>query len=82
MEALMRLPEVNDHVRLTRDIPELALYRGELGVVRSQWCAPELAFEVEFRVAGLDEITRALLMSDQITVDESQPRPSPRVATR
>jgi hypothetical protein len=67
----MRIPEVNDHVRLTRDIPELSLYRGEVGVVRSQWCAPELAFEVEFHVAGLDEITRALLMSDQLVVDDS-----------
>lgn len=72
----MRIPEVNDHVRLTRDIPELSLHRGVVGVVRSQWCAPELAFEVEFHVVGLDEITRALLMSDQIVVDESEHTPS------
>lgn len=68
----MRRPEVNDHVRLVHDIPELSLYRGEVGIVRSHWCAPELAFEVEFRLNRPNEVTRALLMSDQIVLEEDE----------
>ncbi|GIW77479.1 MAG: hypothetical protein KatS3mg104_2542 [Phycisphaerae bacterium] len=67
----MRIPQVNDHVRLVRDIPELSLNRGDVGIVRSHWCAPELAFEVEFRLHDTNEVTRALLMSDQIIVEEN-----------
>ena len=33
----MRQPHVDDYVRLTQDIPELALSKGEIGVVRSTW---------------------------------------------
>jgi hypothetical protein len=66
----MRTPEVNDYVRLMRDLPELHLPRGEIGVVRSHWCAPEVAYEVEFHSGGAPEATRALLMSDQIEVED------------
>lgn len=67
----MRLPAVNDYVRLVCDLPELSLSRGEIGVVRSRWCAPDYAYEVEFHTLGLSEPTRALLMGDQIEPDES-----------
>jgi hypothetical protein len=66
----MRVPEVNDYVRLMRDLPELRLPRGEIGVVRSHWCAPEVAYEVEFHSPATAEPTRALLMSDQIEVED------------
>jgi hypothetical protein len=66
----MRQPHVDDYVRLTHDIPELALNRGELGVVRSTWFAPSACFEVEFHRAGLDHATRALLMAEQVQVEE------------
>jgi hypothetical protein len=66
----MRTPTVNDFVRLTSDVPELQLARGDVGVVRSQWFAPEIAYEVEFHLVGLDEPTRALLMADQIRVED------------
>lgn len=66
----MRVPSVDDYVRLIRDIPELSLSRGEVGVVRSRWCAPEVAYEVEFHSLGLNESTRALLMCDQIEVED------------
>ena len=36
----MRQPHVDDHVRLTCDIPDLSLHRGQVGVVRSTWCEP------------------------------------------
>ena len=54
----MRMPHIDDLVRLTKDIPELELSRGELGVVRSTWCSPYLAFEVEFSRPGQDFQTR------------------------
>lgn len=67
----MRRPHVDDRVRLTQDIPELSLIRGELGVVRSTWFAPSVAYEVEFRGTGSDYETRALLLAEQVEVDES-----------
>jgi len=66
----MRQPHVDDFVRLTRDIPELALQRGEVGVVRSTWFAPSTCFEVEFHPCGLDSETRALIMAEQLEVEE------------
>jgi hypothetical protein len=66
----MRQPHVDDFVRLTRDIPELALHRGEIGVVRSTWCAPTTAYEVEFHPIGMNSETRALLMAEQLQVEE------------
>ena len=68
----MREPHVNDYVRLVGDIPELALHRGEVGVVRSTWFAPSVAYEVEFHQIGCDMDTRALLRPEQVEVqDES-----------
>jgi hypothetical protein len=50
--------------------PELLLNRGEVGVVRSTWFAPLLAYEVEFHHPGLDHATRALLMAEQVQVED------------
>lgn len=66
----MRLPSVDDYVRLTQDIPELSLNRGQVGVVRSTWFAPAVAYEVEFHLAGLSYQTRALLMAEQVIVED------------
>jgi len=66
----MRQPHIDDFVRLTQDIPELALIRGEVGVVRSTWFAPSIAYEVEFHVRGVDHSTRALLMAEQVQVED------------
>ena len=67
----MRRPHVDDRVRLTQDIPELSLIRGDLGVVRSTWFAPSVAYEVEFHSSGADFETRALLLAEQVEVEES-----------
>ena len=66
----MRRPNVDDFVRLTQDIPELLLHRGQVGVVRSTWFAPSVAYEVEFHPIGLDQQTRALLMPEQVEVED------------
>lgn len=66
----MREPQVDDRVRLTQDLPELSLTRGAIGVVRSTWFAPTIAYEVEFQPTGLDFQTRALLLASQVAVDE------------
>ena len=63
-------PHVDDFVRLTQDIPELSLPRGAVGVVRSTWFAPTVAYEVEFHKIGHDYQTRALLMAEQVQVEE------------
>jgi len=66
----MRKPQVDDYVRLTQDIPELALNRGQVGVVRSTWFHPAIAYEVEFHMVGMSSQTRALLLGDQVAVEE------------
>jgi len=66
----MRQPHIDDVVRLVQDIPELSLHRGDTGVVRSKWCEPSVAYEVEFKAVGLDFQTRALLLAEQVVVIE------------
>lgn len=66
---MIRSPHVDDFVRLTIDIPELSLHRGDVGVVRSTWFAPATAFEVEFHpIDGMSAETRALLMAEQVQI--------------
>jgi hypothetical protein len=67
---LMRQPVIDDYVRLVKDIPELGLVRNEIGVVRSTWFAPEIAYEVEFHPRGQDHQTRALLLAEQVSVED------------
>ena len=64
----MRQPHVDDFVRLNQDIPELELQCGQVGVVRSTWFAPTVAYEVEFDPTG--ECRRALLLERQVTVED------------
>jgi len=46
------------------------MFRGARGVVRSMWFAPTEAYEVEFTPEGLGAQMRAMLLADQIQVDE------------
>lgn len=67
----MRTPCVDDFVCLMQDIPELSLNRGQVGVVRSTWFSPTVAYEVEFHLIGLDHETRALLLAEQVQVQDT-----------
>ena len=42
----------NESVRLVRDLPELDLPAGSLGVVLSAWFYPTTAYEVQFGSSG------------------------------
>ena len=66
-------PQIDDVVRLKQDFPDLFLFRGSVGVVRSVWFAPWAAYEVEFEIAAHGCQTRALLFQQHIEV-EQQPR--------
>ena len=66
----MRIPHIDDRVILTQDIPELELTKGELGIVRSMWCSPYMAFEVEFHPLNQDFQTRCLLAAEQVQLEE------------
>jgi hypothetical protein len=57
---------VDARVQLIQDIPELGLYRGEVGLVRSTWFRPANAYEVEFQRKTPDCWIRVLLMPNQI----------------
>src|SRR5215207_7711482 len=71
----MQAPEVNRPVRLLKDIPELGLRSGEVGVVCSTWFAPTPAYEVEFERRG--HATRALVMRSMIQpADDLTDRPN------
>ena len=76
----MRKPQVDDYVRLIQDIPELALNRGQIGVVRSTWFHPTVAYEVEFHLVGMSSQTRALLLGDQVAVEEGSLSSQPALA--
>ena len=67
----MRQPHVDDLVRLTQDIPELQLRQGDVGVVCSTWFSPSETYEVEFVPPGLNEQTRALLLADQLQLEDT-----------
>jgi len=66
----MRRPSVDDHVRLTQDVPDLELHRGQIGVVCSTWFAPSFAYEVEFESPELAGQIRAILEEGQVQLDE------------
>jgi len=66
---IMRELQIDDVVRLNQDIPELSLSRGQVGVIRSTWFAPSVAYEVEFDGGAYG--TRALLQERQVTIDEN-----------
>jgi len=57
---------INDRVRLMHDIPNKLLHRGEIGVVRSLWFSPAVAYEVEFNSPDSDFPSRALLQDEQV----------------
>jgi hypothetical protein len=62
----MRRPDINDLVLLNRDLPDLYLRRGTIGIVRSTWCAPLCVYEVEFTPNGDGFPERALLLEDDL----------------
>jgi hypothetical protein len=39
----------SDRVRLVKELPELQLRPGEVGIVRGKWQHPTVAYEVEFQ---------------------------------
>jgi hypothetical protein len=66
----MRQPKVDDHVRLTQDMPDLWLHRGETGIICSRWSVPTPAFEVEFHTTDSHDVIRALVLGEQLEVEE------------
>ena len=52
-------------VRLLNDLPELCLRAGDIGVVRSSWHYPTVAYEVEFPRVGCSH-ARILLLDGQV----------------
>ena len=75
----MRQPKIDDFVRLSRDIPELSLVRGQVGVVRSRQPTltserPGVAYEVEFHCIGHDCQLHTLLQPEQIQLEEGSLR--------
>jgi hypothetical protein len=69
----MRDPRIDERVRLTKDIPEPSLQRGQVGVIRSIWFAPEDSYEVEFRRTGAAWPTRCVLSARQVELEAEQP---------
>jgi hypothetical protein len=66
-------------VRLLNDLPELSLRAGDVGVVRSSWHYPTVAYEVEFPRAGYSH-ARVLLLDGQVEeAGDSSGRQDPSV---
>ena len=58
--------DTEERVKLTQDLPELGLHRGDTGVVCSKWFRPSTAFEVEFQPDIRGCSIRALVTRNQI----------------
>ncbi|MFI5381259.1 MAG: DUF4926 domain-containing protein [Tepidisphaerales bacterium] len=67
---MLRVPRIEDCVRLAIDLPEMHLQRGDQGVVRSTWFSPATAYEVEFHPAGMGGEIRVLVVADQLELEE------------
>lgn len=52
-------------VRLSQDLADLELHRGEIGTIRAAWLCPATMYEVEFEHAGRP--MRVLLTERQVT---------------
>ena len=63
---------IGDRVHLKKGIPELELRPGERGEVQSTWCAPAVAYEVEFRPIGGTFPIRVLLNDEHIELDAAR----------
>lgn len=51
-------------VRLVKDLPELELQPGQIGIIRNKWDSPATAYEVEFRSS--DRPLRVLLLENHL----------------
>jgi Domain of unknown function (DUF4926) len=51
-------------VRLVKDLPELDLRPGQVGIVRSKWQTPTVAYEVEFKAS--EQPLRVLLLENHL----------------
>ncbi len=65
----------NQAVYLVKDLEELSLSRGAVGIVRSTWEYPNAAYEVEFETAGCT--LRLLLLPGQVISCEESLQASP-----
>jgi hypothetical protein len=54
----------DSRVRLARELADLQLHQGDVGVVRGSWHYPTVAYEVEFRPTG--KPLRVLLLDHEI----------------
>jgi len=64
--------QIDDRVRLTHDVPDLSLHKGDEGLVCSVWHIPGLLYEVEFATTGSQLGVRALLMQQEVEVEGMQ----------
>jgi hypothetical protein len=69
----MQAITATNRVRLTEDLPELQLYRGEVGIVRGAWYYPNAAYEVEFPCSDPASRTCTLLLLDNQVAPEREP---------
>ena len=66
----MRMPHVDDRVRLLQGVPNTALAPGLVGVVCSEWSGcSQRVFEVEFVLSADADVRRQLLTLEQIALD-------------
>lgn len=64
----MRHLNIDDLVRLERDIPELGVHCGDIGVVVSTWFAPSVAYEVDLHPDNLGFHIRVLVQPEHLNI--------------
>lgn len=61
----------NEQVRLLRELPEVGIDAGAVGVVRSAWFYPTTAYEVEFAHSDRRGFSRFLLLDGEVAPVDS-----------
>jgi hypothetical protein len=69
----MRKPCIDDHVRVTHEIPESSVHVGDSGVIRGIWCSPNDFYDIEFHRRGSDLPGRCLIAARFVEVEEATP---------
>ena len=66
-ESLQTISRETQFVRLTRDLGELQLHQGQIGILRGRWDTPTVAYDVEFRCHGSE--LRVLLLEHHVAIE-------------
>jgi len=67
----MRQPRAEDRVELMRDMPDVDLHSGAVGVICATWFMPDPVYEIEFTQADEAFPIRSLVFAEYFRIIET-----------